>query len=100
MELYLECVSLRDWLVRLLDRGEFEAPAPDTIVELEDVRLFEGPQLLRVLENAGIKASGVESSEVRTEVTSLTRMRIFVHFGDFDRATAVLEEHRRRLRAD
>jgi hypothetical protein len=93
-------MSLRDRLVRLLDRGDFEEPAPDTVVELDNVWLFEGPRLLQILENAGIDASGVESSNIATQATATTRMRLFVHYADFARATAVLEEHRRQLRSD
>lgn len=92
-------MSLKDRILRLLDRGEAKEPAPDAIVELEDVWLYEGPRLLQVLKNAGIEASGVESTNIATEATATTRMRIFVHYADVVRATAVLEDHRRQLRS-
>lgn len=84
--------------MRLLSRGEAEEPAPDALVELEYVRLFEGPMLLRVLENAGVHAQGLEATDIATEATSTTRMRILVRYADVPRATAALEDHRRQLR--
>jgi len=84
--------------VRLLERGEVNEPPPDAVVELEDVWLHEGPHLLQVLENAGIRANGVESSNVATEATAMTRMRIFVLYEDLAAAQAALETHRRQVR--
>jgi hypothetical protein len=92
-------VSFREWITRLLNSGEVREPSPDAIVELDDVWLTEGPRLLQVLENAAIKASGVESTNIATEATATTRMRLFVRFADLSRATAVLEDHRRQLRS-
>jgi hypothetical protein len=91
-------MSLRTRLVRLLERGEAKELAPDAIVELEDVWLHEGPRLLQILERVGVKASGVESTNIATEATATTRMRIFVRQVDVPRATAALEDHRRQLR--
>jgi hypothetical protein len=85
--------------VRLLNWGEVDEPAPDTLVELEYVRLFEGPMLLRVLENAGIEAQGLEATDIATEATATTRMRMLVRYADLPRATAALEDHRRQLRS-
>jgi hypothetical protein len=91
-------MTFKERLVRLLDRGEVTEPAPDSVVELEDVWLHEGPRLLQVLEHAGIQANGVESSNVATEATAMTRMRIFVRYEDLHRAKAALDEHRQQLR--
>jgi hypothetical protein len=83
----------------LLDRGEASEPAADAIVELEDVWLHEGPRLLQVLESAGVGARGVESTNVATEATATSRLRIFVRYADVSRAKAALDDHRRQLRS-
>jgi hypothetical protein len=91
-------MSFKDQIVRLLARGEVNEPPPDAVVELADVWLHEGPRLLQVLENAGIRANGAESSNVATEATAMTRMRIFVRYEDLAAAQAALENHRQQLR--
>ena len=91
-------VTFKERILRLLDRGDTSEPAPDSVVELEDVWLHEGPRLLQVLEHAGVQANGVESSNVATGATAMTRMRIFVRYEDLSRAKAALEEHGQQLR--
>ena len=81
--------------MRVLTRGEADEPSPDAIVELDDVWLHEGPMLLQVLQDAGINARGVESTNVAVEATASNRMRIFVAQVDLPRARGLLEEHRR-----
>jgi hypothetical protein len=75
-------------LYDLLSGGAPPDLDPDAIVEVAEVRIFEGPMLIATLAEAGIEASGVESFDIATKARS--RMRIFVRRADQEKARRVL----------
>jgi hypothetical protein len=73
-------MGLRGWIYRLLDRGEVPQPDGDTIVEVADVPLWQGPLLLSGLKEDGIEATGIEAFDIVTKTRS--RYRILVRHVD------------------
>jgi hypothetical protein len=89
-------MAFRDRVMGWLDRGEVSEPHPDTPVEIDDVRIFEGPMLLAALEEAGIMAHGVDAPNYNLpEDGTRLRMRILVRYADAARASEVLADFRR-----
>jgi hypothetical protein len=83
-------VGLRTRFLDLLARGERAERDPEEVVEVADVPLHIGPILVASLKERGIEASGVESYDIRSSVT--TRMRIMVRRKDLEPASAVIDE--------
>jgi hypothetical protein len=74
----------------LLTRGEPAERDPDEIVEVADLPLHIGPIIVASLTESGVEASGVESYDIRSSVT--TRMRIMVKRRDVESASALIDE--------
>ena len=83
-------MGFRTRLFDLLARGAPVERDPDEIVEVADVPLHVGPILVASLKESGVEASGVESYDIRSSVT--TRMRIMVRRRDLESASALVDE--------
>jgi hypothetical protein len=83
-------VGLRTLLLDMLARGEPAERDPDEIVEVADVPLHNGPIIVASLTESGIEATGVESYDIRSSVT--TRMRIMVRRSDVAAASALIDK--------
>jgi hypothetical protein len=72
-----------------LDRGEPRVLDPESVVQVAEVMLYDGPLLVAALERDGIRAHGIEAADFVTK--GMTRMRILVQAKDAQRATDVIE---------
>ena len=84
-------MSIKDWLMGLLSRGEAPEPDPNALVEVENATLIDAPMIIAALNDQGIDASSVDAFD---PVTALTRTRIMVRRSDLPAARELLERVR------
>jgi hypothetical protein len=84
-------LSIKDWFVGLLSRGNAPEPDPNGLVEVETATLANAPIMIAALQDEGIAASSVESFD---PVTAITRTRIMVRRSDLPAALEALERVR------
>ena len=68
-------MTLRDRLLRLLDRGRVD-PDPDEYVDFTVVHVAEGPMLVARLQDAGVDAIGEDTFNPGTQVLSDYRVMV------------------------
>ena len=81
-------MSIKEWLVGLLGRGQAAEPDPNALVEAETAALTDAPVMIAALQREAIDASSVEAFD---SVTAITRARIMVRRSDLPAALKVLE---------
>jgi hypothetical protein len=82
-------VSIRDFVRRLLNRGDDNAD-PGELVELVVLKLPQGPMMLSALQAGGIEAVGDDAFDVVTNMR--TNFRILVPRNQVAAANAIVDE--------
>jgi hypothetical protein len=82
-------MGFRDRIMAWLDRGEPRVLDPESVVQVAEVMLHDGPLLLAALEREGIRAHGFQAYDYISEASN--RMRIVVQAKDAQLATDLIE---------